>query len=38
MFGFVTTTVVLVFVAGVAVGWTFPQPEWVKTLWNKVFG
>ena len=39
MFTFVTTSVVVAFVAGAVVGWNLlPQPQWVKDLINKIFG
>lgn len=27
---------VIVFCAGVIVGWAFPQPQWVSDLWSKI--
>lgn len=39
MFTFVTTSVVVAFVAGAVVGWNIlPQPQWVKDLYTKIFG
>lgn len=37
MFSFVTTTVVVSFVAGLVVGWhVLPQPAWFSSLWDKL--
>jgi len=39
MLAFVTTATVVAFCAGLVVGWhVLPQPEWVKSLYAKVFG
>lgn len=31
LFGFIVG-----FIAGLAVGWTFAQPQWAKDLWAKI--
>ena len=39
MLSFITFNVVVAFAAGLVVGWNvLPQPQFVKTLWDKVTG
>jgi hypothetical protein len=39
MLSFITFNVMVAFAAGLVVGWNvLPQPQFVKTLWNKVTG